>query len=105
MHQDENSAESGTAGIHFDDLQSDAKTTSFQAEDPRTRRYIIARRAYGLVMFAMILAVAVGCGGNGSSQPSPTPAVVTVAPGTYTIQVIASDGTNTAQHRLTLLVQ
>jgi hypothetical protein len=71
----------------------------------RTRRYIIARRAYGLVMLAMVLAVAVGCGGSGSSQPSPTPAAATVAPGTYTIQVIASDGTNTARQPLTLVVQ
>jgi hypothetical protein len=71
----------------------------------RTRRYIIARRAYGLVMLVMVLAVAAGCGGSSSSQPCPTPAATTVAPGTYTIQVIVSDGTNTARQPLTLVVQ
>ena len=49
-----------------------------------------------------------GCdgGGGGSSTTTPpgNPSPTTVAPGTYTVQVVASDGTTTQKMPLTLVV-
>ena len=46
-----------------------------------------------------------GCGGGGGGSTNPvTPAPAMVAPGTYTIQLVASDGTTTQKQPLTLVV-
>ena len=46
-----------------------------------------------------------GCGGGSSSAGSGTPTQpATVAPGTYTIQIVASDGTTTQKQPLTLVI-
>jgi hypothetical protein len=70
-------------------------------------------RGRGRVAFAVSIGLALviggvsGCGGGGGStaptQPT-SPTVTTVAPGTYTIQVVASDGTTTQKMAVTLVV-
>jgi hypothetical protein len=45
-----------------------------------------------------------GCGGGGGSPNPVTPAPAMVAPGTYTIQLVATDGTTTQKQPLTLVV-
>lgn len=60
-----------------------------------------------LCMFsALLLAAIAGCGG-GISNPPPTtaPSALKVAPGTYTIQIISTDGMTTAKTPLSLVVQ
>jgi hypothetical protein len=61
-----------------------------------------------LLTFSAVLLLAVigGCGGGSSSTPPVTPpAAAKVAPGTYTIQIIATDGVTTAKTPLSLIVQ
>jgi hypothetical protein len=49
-----------------------------------------------------------GCGGGGGGSTTPTqpssPTMTTIAPGTYTIQVVAFDGTTTQKMAVTLVV-
>jgi hypothetical protein len=45
-----------------------------------------------------------GCGSGSSGTTPGGPTVTTVAPGTYTIQVVASDGTTTQKMPVTLVV-
>jgi hypothetical protein len=70
-----------------------------------------SRRAAAYLVFSVFLLLTAGlsgCGGGGSGTTTPTqpgsPAPATVTPGTYTIQVIASDGTTTQKTPLTLVV-
>jgi hypothetical protein len=68
------------------------------------------RRGATLTATALLLfATAIGgsaCGGGSSSSGTPvTPPQATVAPGTYTVQVVASDGTTKQTQPLTLVVQ
>lgn len=54
----------------------------------------------------MSLGVIAGCGGGSSGTPPATPpSTAQVAPGTYTIQIIATDGVTTAKTPLSLIVQ
>ena len=46
-----------------------------------------------------------GCGGGSGGGSTGTPKPATVAPGTYTVQLTASDGKNTQTQNLTLIVQ
>jgi hypothetical protein len=59
-----------------------------------------------LLLFTLGL---LGCGGGGSGSSTTTPpgnpSPATVAAGTYTVQVIASDGTTTQKMPLTLVVK
>lgn len=58
-------------------------------------------------VFLLLTAGLSGCGGGGggASTTTPTqPSPATVAPGTYTIEVVASDGTTTQKMPLTLVV-
>jgi hypothetical protein len=70
----------------------------------KCRRQMAVCLAMGLVLMTAGLS---GCGGGGGStaptQPG-SPTVTTVAPGTYTIQVVASDGTTTQKMAVTLVV-
>jgi hypothetical protein len=68
------------------------------------------RRVAVCFVFLLLTAGLPGCGGAGSgsgtttpTQPV-TPSPSTVTPGTYTIQVVASDGTTTQKLPLTLVV-
>ncbi len=67
------------------------------------------KRGFGAIAAGVVLLVltaTLGCGGNGSSAPlGVTPQQTTVAPGTYTVQVIASDGNTRLTQPLTLVVQ
>jgi hypothetical protein len=71
----------------------------------KCRRQMAVCLAMGLVLMTAGLS---GCGGGGGGSTTPTqpssPAVTTVAPGTYTIQVVASDGTTTQKMAVTLVV-
>jgi hypothetical protein len=71
------------------------------------------RRVAACLVFSVFLFLTAGlsgCGGGGGSgtttptQPGSPSSPATVAPGTYTIQVIASDGTTTQKMPLTLVV-
>jgi hypothetical protein len=68
------------------------------------------RRVAACFIFLLLTAGLPGCGGggSGSSTTTPTqpvtPSPSTVSPGTYTIQVVASDGTTTQKMPLTLVV-
>jgi hypothetical protein len=65
-------------------------------------------RSGALLTFSavLLLGVIAGCGGGSSSTPPATPpAALKVAPGTYTIQIIATDGVTTAKTPLSLIVQ
>jgi hypothetical protein len=70
----------------------------------RGRRRVAFAVSIGL---ALVIGGVSGCGGGGGStaptQPT-SPTVTTVAPGTYTIQVVASDGTTTQKMAVTLVV-
>jgi Beta-propeller repeat/Abnormal spindle-like microcephaly-assoc'd, ASPM-SPD-2-Hydin len=64
-------------------------------------------RAVWIGLIALTVGVC-GCGGGGgSSAPAPpvSPSSANVAPGTYAIQVVASDGTTTQKMPLTLVVK
>jgi hypothetical protein len=64
------------------------------------------RRTVVLGMLCTLLLVAsTGCGGKSSSTPTPTPSALKVAPGTYTVQVLATDGVTTSKTPLSLIVQ
>lgn len=67
---------------------------------PRSIAFCVAM---GLVLMTGGLS---GCGGGGSATPTQpsSPAMTTVAPGTYTIQVVASDGATTQKTAVTLVV-
>jgi hypothetical protein len=74
----------------------------------RRRFHVLSGRAvFALFLMAVSVGCAVGCGGDGqgSSAPPPTQTAQTVAPGTYSIQVVASDGTNKATQGVSLVVQ
>jgi hypothetical protein len=68
------------------------------------------RKHQGRALWIALLALTVGlsgCGGGSSSAstaPPVSPSSTTVTPGTYTIQVVASDGTTTQKMPLTLVV-
>jgi hypothetical protein len=68
------------------------------------RRPMALAVSIGLVL---VIGGVSGCGGGGGctapTQPT-SPTVTTVAPGTYTIQVVASDGTTTQKMAVTLVV-
>jgi hypothetical protein len=71
------------------------------------RRGITPRFLYSILL--LLTAGLAGCGGgSGSGTTTPTqpgsPSPATVTPGTYTIQVVASDGTTTQKMPLTLVV-
>jgi hypothetical protein len=59
-----------------------------------------------LLAAVMLFGVMAGCGGGSNSTPPATPPpTAKVAPGTYTIQIIATDGITTAKTPLSLIVQ
>jgi len=57
------------------------------------------------MLCALLLVASTGCGGKSSSTPTPTPSALKVAPGTYTVQVLATDGVTTSKTPLSLIVQ
>jgi hypothetical protein len=63
-----------------------------------------ARTATILFLFAIAIGVS-ACGGNASSSGTAVTSQAAVAPGTYTIQVVASNGTTKQMVPLTLVVQ
>jgi hypothetical protein len=63
-----------------------------------------ARAATILFLFAVAIGVS-ACGGNASGSRTTITSQAAVAPGTYTIQVVASDGTTKQMVPLTLVVQ
>lgn len=70
----------------------------------RSRRAVIWRREMLVFAIAAVLSLT-ACGGGSSASGAGNPTTATVAPGTYTVQVVASDGTNKASQTLTLTVQ
>ncbi len=61
---------------------------------------------FGAITLVAALSIAGGGGGGTSvTNPSPTPSGLFVTPGTYSFQVIASDGATTQQQSLTLVVK
>ena len=56
----------------------------------------------GIIFIATALS---GCGGNSTVTPPPTTNAQTTEPGTYVLQVVASDGTFTQTQKITLIVQ
>jgi hypothetical protein len=70
----------------------------------RSRGAVIWRR--GMLVFAIAAVLNLtACGGGSSKSGAGNPTTATAAPGTYTLQVVASDGTNKASQSLTLNVQ
>lgn len=63
------------------------------------------RKAIFGVLCLLLLAVTSGCGGNNSSTPTQPASVLKVVPGTYTVQVIATDGVTTSKTQLSLIVE
>ncbi len=70
----------------------------------RSRRPGVWRREMLVFAIAAVLSLT-ACGGGSSASGSGNPTTAMVAPGTYTVQVIASDGTNKQSQSLTLIVQ
>jgi hypothetical protein len=69
-----------------------------------SRRRVWKMAAVGGVIF--IATALSGCGGGTSTvTPPPTTNARTTAPGTYVLQVVASDGTFTQTQKITLIVQ
>ena len=70
------------------------------------RRTAAACFAFSIFLFFAVGLSGCGGGGSGSSTTTPpsNPSPATVAPGTYTVQVVASDGTTTQKMPLTLVV-
>jgi hypothetical protein len=68
-----------------------------------SRRRVWKMAALGGVIF-MATALS-GCGGNNTVTPPPTTNAQTTAPGTYVLQVVASDGMSTQTQKITLIVQ
>jgi hypothetical protein len=65
-------------------------------------------RSGTLLLLAVVLlsGIMAGCGGGSNSTPTATPpSTAKVAPGTYTVQIIATDGVTTAKTPLSLIVQ
>jgi hypothetical protein len=70
---------------------------------PFVRRRTRTIAALGSIIIAIAL---VGCGGSSTVAPSPpTTSAHNTAPGTYILQVVASNGTFTQTQRITLIVQ
>jgi hypothetical protein len=66
------------------------------------------RRVYKMAALAGIIFVATalsGCGGSSTVTSPPATNAQTTAPGTYVLQVVASDGTFTQTQNITLIVQ
>jgi Abnormal spindle-like microcephaly-assoc'd, ASPM-SPD-2-Hydin len=74
---------------------------------PFWRRRRGSRSGTLLVLAAVLLGgVMVGCGGGSNgSLPATPPSTANVAPGTYTIQIVATDGVTTVKTPLSLIVQ
>ena len=70
----------------------------------RSRRPGVWRQEMLLLAIAAVLSLT-ACGGGSSASGSGNPTTAMVAPGTYTVQVIASDGMNKQSQSLTLIVQ
>jgi hypothetical protein len=68
-----------------------------------SRRRVWKMAALGGVIF--IATALSGCGGTSTVTPSPTTNAQTTAPGTYVLQLVASDGTFTQTQKITLIVQ
>lgn len=74
----------------------------------RRRRYTLSCLGAATLAIAVVAGLCIsGCGGGGraASAPAPTSSAGAVAPGTYTFQVIATDGTTSQQQSLTLVVK
>jgi hypothetical protein len=70
----------------------------------RSRRPVVWRREMLVFVIAGVLSLT-ACGGGSSSSGAGNPTTATVAPGTYTVQVVAPDGVNKQSQSLTLSVQ
>ena len=68
-----------------------------------SRRRVWKMAALGGVIF--IATALSGCRGTSTVTPSPTTNAQTTAPGTYVLQLVASDGTFTQTQKITLIVQ
>jgi hypothetical protein len=57
-----------------------------------------------LAVMLTIVVVMAGCGGGSSATPTP-PVLLTTPAGTYTLQIVASDGTTSHTQAIQLVVQ
>lgn len=75
----------------------------------RRRRWKSFMLGGTLAVILVAVGIVSGCGGGGggggSTAPAPPPTTATVAPGTYTIQVVFNDGSTTVKQPLTLVVK
>ena len=69
----------------------------------RSRRSFACRTL--LVLLLAVTPVFSGCGGSSSGGNPVTPTPATVAPGSYTLQIVATSGTTTTTQAVTLMVQ
>jgi trimeric autotransporter adhesin len=101
-----------TVAISTTDAQANGFSITFRGTGPLLGLCLLPlwwkarkpRRTAVLWILCTLLLAALGCGGK-SSTPTPTPSALKVAPGTYTVQVLATDGVTTSKTLLSLIVQ
>jgi hypothetical protein len=103
-----------TVAISTTDAQAHESTSPFRKTGPLLGLALLplwctgrkqGRKAILGALYLLLLAVTTGCGGNNSSTPTQPASVLKVAPGTYTVEVIATDGVTTSKTPLSLIVQ